>query len=93
MAKRDGKLLLVCVYDPKEFICQALNRDLWNNKEVKEFVKENFIFLYVILSSSLVVFDQFSSQIRVPRANVISISIISTIIHMWGSSTLLPERE
>jgi hypothetical protein len=43
--KDQEKWLLVNIQDPSIFDCQVLNRDLWKNKEVKETIKENFIFL------------------------------------------------
>jgi len=43
--KEDEKWLLVNVQDPSVFDCSALNRDVWRNAQVKETVKENFIFL------------------------------------------------
>lgn len=48
---REAKLwLLVNVQDVQEFACQVLNRDLWSDSMVKDFVKETFVFV------------QFSSQ-------------------------------
>jgi hypothetical protein len=39
------KWLLVNIQDQAIFDCQVLNRDLWKNGEIKDTVKENFIFL------------------------------------------------
>ena len=48
-ARREGKdnekWILVNVQDPSIFDCQVLNRDIWKNPEIKETVKENFIFI------------------------------------------------
>ncbi|TKA49308.1 hypothetical protein B0A49_13080 [Cryomyces minteri] len=48
-ARAEGKDLqrwiLVNVQDPAIFDCQVLNRDIWKNPQVKETVKENFIFM------------------------------------------------
>ncbi|KAF2730428.1 hypothetical protein EJ04DRAFT_515286 [Polyplosphaeria fusca] len=43
--KDEEKWLLVNVQDPAIFDCQILNRDIWKNADIKETVKENFIFL------------------------------------------------
>lgn len=43
--KESLKWLLVNVQDQSIFDCQVLNRDIWKNPEIKETIKENFIFL------------------------------------------------
>ena len=43
--KDQEKWLLVNVQDASVFDCSALNRDVWRNSQVKETIKENFIFL------------------------------------------------
>lgn len=49
MAKVEGrsqkKWILINIQDSSEFACQVLNRDFWSNNQVKERVRENFIFL------------------------------------------------
>lgn len=49
MAKTVGrqmkKWIIVNVQDNSDFRCQQLNRDLWSDSEVKDIIKENFIFL------------------------------------------------
>ena len=45
MGKDEEKWLLVNIQDPAIFDCQRLNRDIWKNKDIKETVRENFIFL------------------------------------------------
>ena len=52
LAKRDGKLLLVTVYEETEFPCFTLNRDLLTLQSIKEFINENFIFLYLSTKTS-----------------------------------------
>lgn len=47
MAKQSFKWMLVNVQDSSEFVCQTLNRDLWRDKKVKEFVKEHFVFMQI----------------------------------------------
>lgn len=38
------KWILLNVQDPNIFDCQVLNRDIWKHPEIKQTVKENFIF-------------------------------------------------
>ncbi|XP_065840616.1 UBX domain-containing protein 7-like [Oscarella lobularis] len=38
-----GKWLLVNVQNPTEFSCQALNRDVWSNRDVRRSLKADFI--------------------------------------------------
>lgn len=44
LAEKLGKWLLVNVQDETEFLCQILNRDVWSNERLKEFVVEHFVF-------------------------------------------------
>lgn len=44
-AKEIKKWILVNIQDTSIFDCQVLNRDIWKAKEVKDTIKENFIFL------------------------------------------------
>lgn len=48
-AKQKGRAekrwILMNIQDPSEFQCQVLNRDFWSKPEIKQCVKENFIFL------------------------------------------------
>ncbi|KAK5000939.1 UBX domain protein Ubx2 [Elasticomyces elasticus] len=43
--KESEKWILVNVQDPSIFDCQRLNRDIWKDAQVKETVRENFIFM------------------------------------------------
>ncbi|KAJ3302950.1 hypothetical protein HDV03_004402 [Kappamyces sp. JEL0829] len=43
-ARIEKKWIIVTIHADSEFSCQVLNRDLWKDKRVKEFIKENFIF-------------------------------------------------
>jgi hypothetical protein len=43
--KAQEKWILVNVQDPSIFDCQVLNRDIWKHSEVKETIKEHFIFM------------------------------------------------
>ncbi|XP_076113727.1 UBX domain-containing protein 7-like [Mytilus galloprovincialis] len=45
--KTRNKWLLVNVQNVQEFVCQALNRDVWSNKNAKAVIKDNFIFWQV----------------------------------------------
>ncbi|KAG0237697.1 hypothetical protein B0O80DRAFT_176637 [Mortierella sp. GBAus27b] len=45
VAKKESKWLMVNIQDAGIFACQVLNRDLWSDPDVKEVVRENFIFL------------------------------------------------
>lgn len=44
-AKDLKKWILVNIQDTSIFDCQVLNRDIWKTKEVKDTIKENFLFL------------------------------------------------
>jgi len=50
-AKQDSKWLLVNIQEPSEFSCQVLNRDLWKNKDVKDLIKQNFVFIQYPITS------------------------------------------
>ncbi|KAH7034740.1 uncharacterized protein B0I36DRAFT_372604 [Microdochium trichocladiopsis] len=43
--KDEKKWLLVNLQDMSDFMCQALNRDLWKDERIISLVKEHFIFL------------------------------------------------
>ncbi|KAK7727651.1 UBX domain protein Ubx2 [Botryosphaeria dothidea] len=43
--KEELKWILINVQDPAIFDCQVLNRDIWKNDQIKETIKENFLFL------------------------------------------------
>lgn len=43
--KEEEKWLLVNVQDPSIFDCQVLNRDIWKNDQIRETIKEHFLFL------------------------------------------------
>lgn len=45
LGKEDKKWIMVNLQDMNDFNCQALNRDIWKDKSVKDLVSENFIFL------------------------------------------------
>ena len=43
----ESKSVLVSVFQDGEFSCMEMLRDLWNNKDVKDFIISNFLFCYV----------------------------------------------
>lgn len=43
------KWVMVNIQNVAEFSCQVMNRDVWSQKRIKTLVKENFLFLQVIL--------------------------------------------
>ena len=43
--KEEEKWILVNIQDSAIFDCQVLNRDVWKNEQVKDTVRENFIFM------------------------------------------------
>ncbi|CAJ0549759.1 Ff.00g033720.m01.CDS01 [Fusarium sp. VM40] len=45
LGKEDKKWIMVNLQDMNDFNCQALNRDIWKDQDVKDLVAENFIFL------------------------------------------------
>lgn len=45
LGKGDQKWILVNLQDMTDFNCQALNRDIWKDRAIKDLVSENFIFL------------------------------------------------
>ena len=45
LGKEDKKWILVNLQDMSDFNCQALNRDIWKDKDIHNLVSENFIFL------------------------------------------------
>nr|OQO24535.1 hypothetical protein B0A51_06784 [Rachicladosporium sp. CCFEE 5018] len=43
--KETEKWIMVNVQDPSIFDCQVLNRDIWKNEQIRDTIKEHFIFL------------------------------------------------
>jgi len=50
-ARTSNLWLLLDLHDPSQFVCQCLNRDLWSDITVKEFIKANFLFLQFSIRS------------------------------------------
>ena len=42
------KYIMVNIQNVREFVCQALNRDVWSNASVKAVLQEHFIFWQVV---------------------------------------------
>lgn len=45
LGKEEFKWIIVNVQDPAIFDCQRLNRDIWKNEDIKDTIRENFIFI------------------------------------------------
>ncbi|GMG08267.1 hypothetical protein B5S30_g3658 [[Candida] boidinii] len=52
LARSSQKWILINIQLMSDFRCQVLNRDFWSNMEIKDLVRENFIFLQYHSSSS-----------------------------------------
>lgn len=51
-ARENNRWLLVAVHAPTDFASQAMNRDLWNSSLLQLFIKENFVFVQMIVGGS-----------------------------------------
>jgi hypothetical protein len=47
-----GRWLLITVHAPTDFSSQAMNRDLWNSPLLQSFIKENFVFVQLIVGGT-----------------------------------------
>ncbi|EFW99857.1 ubx domain containing protein [Grosmannia clavigera kw1407] len=45
MGKAEKRWILANLQDMSDFLCQALNRDIWKDRAIRELVRENFVFL------------------------------------------------
>jgi len=71
-AKKASKWLLVNIQDTSEFACQVLNRDLWKNEDVKDLIKQNFIFVqYPITSREGQQYKQFYPFEKYPHISLV----------------------
>ena len=43
--ERPFRYLLITIHVNTEFVCQVMNRDVWNDALVQQIVKQNFVFL------------------------------------------------
>lgn len=51
-ARDKNRWLLVTVHAPTDFASQAMNRDLWNSDLLQSFIRENFVFVQMIVGGS-----------------------------------------
>lgn len=51
ISKSQHRYLLVSLHDSSDFQCQMLNRDLWNNGEMQDFILDNLIFLQLVVGT------------------------------------------
>ena len=51
-ARDQNRWLLVTVHAPTDFASQAMNRDLWNSSLLQSFIRENFVFVQMIVGGS-----------------------------------------
>lgn len=48
-ARDQNRWLLLTIHAPTDFASQAMNRDLWNSSLLQSFIKENFVFVQMIV--------------------------------------------
>ncbi|ODQ61378.1 hypothetical protein WICANDRAFT_78008 [Wickerhamomyces anomalus NRRL Y-366-8] len=83
-ARKEKKWLLVNIQDNAEFQCQVLNRDFWSNGNVKDLVKDNFIFLqYQKESRSGEEYSQFYHFSEYPHIAILD-PITGERLKMWS---------
>jgi hypothetical protein len=51
LAKSQCRYLLVSLHEPSEFACQMLNRDLWNQTDVQEFILDNLVYMQLAVGT------------------------------------------
>ncbi|KAI9209014.1 uncharacterized protein BJ171DRAFT_488164 [Polychytrium aggregatum] len=52
-AEKEKKWVLVTIHDPNNFQCQIMVRDCWNRPEMKELIRENFVFILMGRESAM----------------------------------------
>ena len=72
--ERPFRYLLVTIHVTTEFYCQAMNRDVWNDKLVQQIVKQNFVFLQ--LTDGTPEADRFVSYYTIDTTRVPFVAII-----------------
>jgi len=83
-ARQEKKWLLVNIQDNSEFQCQVLNRDFWSNKNIKDLVKDNFVFLqYQKDSRSGEEYSQFYHFSDYPHISILD-PITGERLKMWS---------
>lgn len=48
-ARELNRWLLLTIHAPTDFASQAMNRDLWNSALLQSFIKDNFVFMQIIV--------------------------------------------
>ncbi|KAJ3330891.1 putative protein serine/threonine kinase, partial [Blyttiomyces sp. JEL0837] len=90
-AKSNLKWLMVTLSDPSEFACEALKRDLWKAKEVKDLIRENFIFCFYSSDSS----DGVNHRAFYPFSSYPYFAILDPRtgerVKIWNTSLSVPE--
>ena len=77
------KWILINIQDSSEFACQVLNRDFWSNSQVKDKVRENFIFLqYQQDSPNGTNYSSFYSVERFPHIAILD-PLTGERVRMW----------
>ncbi|KAJ2731725.1 UBX domain protein Ubx2 [Coemansia sp. BCRC 34962] len=51
-AMTDGKWVLINLQEVSDFKCQALNRDIWRQKIIKDIVRQDFVFFQVSIETA-----------------------------------------
>ncbi|KAJ2862329.1 UBX domain protein Ubx2 [Coemansia aciculifera] len=51
-AMEDGKWVMINLQEVSDFKCQALNRDIWRQKVIKDIVRQDFVFFQVSIETA-----------------------------------------
>ncbi|KAJ2821452.1 UBX domain protein Ubx2 [Coemansia sp. 'formosensis'] len=51
-AMEDGKWVMINLQEVSDFKCQALNRDIWRQKVIKDIVRQDFVFFQVAIDTA-----------------------------------------
>ncbi|KAJ2453835.1 UBX domain protein Ubx2 [Coemansia sp. RSA 2424] len=51
-AMEDGKWVMINLQEVTDFKCQALNRDIWRQKVIKDIVRQDFVFFQVSIDTA-----------------------------------------
>lgn len=90
IAQREKKWIMINIQDPTEFQCQVLNRDFWSNQDIKQIVKQNFIFLqFQKDSQSGQEFEQFYPFDEFPHIAILD-PITGEKFKSWSGAPIIP---
>lgn len=90
IARREKKWILINIQDPTEFQCQVLNRDFWSNQDIKQIVRQNFIFLQFQKDSpSGQEFEQFYPFDEFPHVSILD-PITGERFKSWSGVPIIP---